>query len=202
MRAPVCPALSHGGRGLCPGGPCPCVCQGPSLSVPASAADSGPLRSRVSLGVLQFQGAATRMGAATRQDFSLEAMLTLSWLALACFPGAVSTGEPPRRVGARCLSGRRGCWGQEKELQGRGGAAGLWRGPANLPSWASVVSHKTMGLDQTQASMHRVPGSQTQAGQEGTVVTWQVQAPRGGHLLLTPSQLLSMWKWGPIVGAH
>ncbi|XP_044086275.1 cell migration-inducing and hyaluronan-binding protein isoform X1 [Neovison vison] len=35
------------------------------------------------------------MGATSRQDFSLEAMLTLSWLALACFPGAVSAALCP-----------------------------------------------------------------------------------------------------------
>lgn len=69
------------------------------------------------------------MGAAGRQDV-FTAMLTVIWLSLACFPGATSTGEPPRGSGIStsqregtvplkeaCLPGRR---------RGPGAGAGHW----------------------------------------------------------------------------
>lgn len=94
----------------------------------------------------------------------------------------------------------------------RAGAGRLGSGWALLTSQPPILGlcHKPqkdgaglhMGLPCTVAPGARRGTQTTGAGQVGTAVTWQVQAPRGGHPLLTPSQPLSMWKWGPVVGAH
>ena len=93
------------------------------------------------------------MGAASRQDFSFKAMLTLSWLTLACFAGAASTGEPSRRRGTLVPQWEgEGTWSRRRSP--RAGAGHLASGwslltscPKTVLSWASVVSHKMMGLD-------------------------------------------------------
>lgn len=130
---------------------CPCVCWWPCPCPPRPWTHSGSHSACFS-----FRDHSTRMGAASRQDFSFKAMLTLSCLSLACFAGAASTGEPPQRRGTsvpqwegEAAGGRRRSHRAGAGRQGSGRSL-LPFHPRRVLSWASVVSHETMGLDQRQ----------------------------------------------------
>lgn len=79
------------------------------------------------------------MGAASGQDVSFKAMLTLGWLALACLPGATSTGEPLAAPGTSCLSGNVRLLGAGEGVTGQGQGGWALAGPCYPPTQASLV---------------------------------------------------------------